>query len=60
MRAMTRWPFDGDDVTDHAVFVDNGGTRSYFIDDGSGTWAVRVDLTDNCAELWKPTASSTR
>lgn len=34
--------FDGDDVADHAVFdVDNDGTpESYFIDDGSGTWAV--------------------
>ncbi|MEQ0587880.1 hypothetical protein ABLN85_20265, partial [Mycobacterium tuberculosis] len=37
--------FDGDDVADHAVFdVDNDGTpESYFIDDGSGTWAVAVD-----------------
>lgn len=35
--------FDGDDVADHAVFdVDNDGTpESYFIDDGSGTWASR-------------------
>jgi hypothetical protein len=37
--------FDGDGLADHAVLdVDNDGTpESYFVDDGSGTWAVAVD-----------------
>ena len=36
---------DGDGIADHAVAdVDNDGTpESYFVDDGSGTWAVAVD-----------------
>lgn len=36
---------DGDGMADHAVLdVDNDGTpESYFVDDGSGTWAVAVD-----------------
>ncbi len=37
--------FDGDGLADHAVLdVDNDGTaESYFVDDGSGTWATAVD-----------------
>ena len=37
--------FDGDGMADHAVLdIDNDGTpESYFVDDGSGTWAVAVD-----------------
>lgn len=37
--------FDGDGLADHAVLdIDDDGTReSYFVDDGSGTWAVAVD-----------------
>lgn len=52
--------FDGDDVADHAVFdVDNDGTpESYFIDDGSGTWASPSTAADNCAGMGS-TASST-
>lgn len=36
---------DGDGLADHAVLdVDNDGSpESFFVDDGSGTWAVVVD-----------------
>ncbi|OBK31479.1 pullulanase [Mycobacterium asiaticum] len=36
--------FDGDGLADHAVLdADNDGVpESYFVDDGSGTWAVSV------------------
>jgi hypothetical protein len=37
--------FDGDGVADHAMLDlgDHGTAKSYFTDDGSGTWAVAVD-----------------
>ncbi|CRZ17241.1 pullulanase [Mycolicibacterium neworleansense] len=37
--------FDGDGTAERAVLDadDDGHTESYFSDDGSGTWAVRVD-----------------
>lgn len=36
---------DGDGLAEHAVLDadDDGRAESYFTDDGSGTWAVRVD-----------------
>lgn len=37
--------FDGDGIAERAVLDvdDDGQAESYFSDDGSGTWAVRVD-----------------
>jgi hypothetical protein len=36
---------DGDGIADHAVLDadDDGRAETYFTDDGSGTWALRVD-----------------
>ncbi|WP_018603027.1 hypothetical protein [Mycobacterium sp. 155] len=36
---------DGDGIAEHAVLDvdDDGRAESYFTDDGSGTWALRVD-----------------